>query len=281
MEKAFTLIELLVVIAIIGILAGMVVVNMSGATESARIAKGKAFSSSVRNSLLMNRVSEWMLDEGSGTSTVDTVGSSNGALANGPVWKSGAECVSGGCLQFDGGDDRVNFSDSNFPSGTAARTLSIWAKPKLISGTAVFFSYGTAAASNSFGVGIIGGNYYVSQHGDSISGTAAQLDVWTNLTVAYDGSTYRLYQNGAQVNSRAMVTNTILGAGTIGTYLNYGVYFNGSIDEVRLYSAALPSSAIRENYLAGLDKLLAGNQITQKDYQKRIADLNLNYATNK
>ena len=35
-SKAFTLIELLVVIALIGILAGIIVVSMSGSQESAR-----------------------------------------------------------------------------------------------------------------------------------------------------------------------------------------------------------------------------------------------------
>jgi prepilin-type N-terminal cleavage/methylation domain-containing protein len=280
-DRAFTLIELLVVIAIVGILAGLAVVSMSGATEGAKIAKSKIFANSVNNSLLANRVSEWRLDEGVGTTTADTVGTNNGAFVSSPAWRSGADCVSGGCLYFDGNDDRVNFSDLTLPSGNANRTVSIWAKPKSIPGTAVFFSYGKATASNSFGVGIIGGKYYTSQHGDSISGTAAQLDVWANITVTYDGSTYRLYQNGVQTNSGSMVTNTLLETGTIGTYLNYGAYYNGSIDDVRIYNAALTASAIRDQYVAGLDKLLANGQITNQDYQQRLADLNLTYATNK
>jgi prepilin-type N-terminal cleavage/methylation domain-containing protein len=279
-DRAFTLIELLVVIAIVGILAGLAVVSMSGATEEAKIAKSKVFANSVNNSLLANRISEWRLDEGVGTTTADTVGTSNGIFVSSPAWRFGADCVSGGCLQFDGNDDRVNFSDLTLPSGNANRTVSIWAKPKSIPGTAVFFSYGKAAASNSFGVGIIGGKYYTSQHGSSVVGTTAQLDVWTNLVVTYDGSTYRLYQNGARTNSGSMVTNTLLEAGTIGTYLNYGAYYNGLIDDIRLYGEALTASAIREQYVAGLDNFLANNQITNEEYQQRIADLNSTYAAN-
>jgi hypothetical protein len=58
------------------------------------------------------------------------------------------------------------------------------------------------------------------------------------------------------------------------------LYFNGLLDEVRVYSAALTSSAIREDYLAGLDKLLANGQITNQDYQQRISELSSFYATN-
>ena len=41
-KKAFTLIELLVVIAIIGILAGFIIVSMSGASDAANDSRRKA-----------------------------------------------------------------------------------------------------------------------------------------------------------------------------------------------------------------------------------------------
>jgi prepilin-type N-terminal cleavage/methylation domain-containing protein len=46
-QKAFTLLELLVVITIIGILSSIVIVSMSGSTDSANIAKGKAYSQQI------------------------------------------------------------------------------------------------------------------------------------------------------------------------------------------------------------------------------------------
>jgi uncharacterized protein (TIGR02145 family)/prepilin-type N-terminal cleavage/methylation domain-containing protein len=52
-KKAFTLIELLVVIAIIGILSGLIVVSMNGATNSANDAKRKANIDTIRKALII------------------------------------------------------------------------------------------------------------------------------------------------------------------------------------------------------------------------------------
>jgi prepilin-type N-terminal cleavage/methylation domain-containing protein len=281
----FTLIELLVVIAIIGILAGMVVVNMSGATESARIAKAKAFSSSIRSSLLMNRVSEWSFDEVSGTVALDTWGSNPGTFVSVPARKSGTDCASGGCLQFDGSDDYIDIgvrlnTFSNY-------TISGWTKVADKSLQQGFFGANTNGVNNRSYIGLRSGCYWMgvgTAQKYTVTASAIANNVWFFWTLVADNGNAYYYMNGGRVDTTAYTgvglqdgNNYI---GVLNASPNTG-YVNGSIDEVRIYNAALSASVIREQYVAGLDKLLAKEQITDKDYQQRLTDLNSTYAIDK
>jgi hypothetical protein len=108
-------------------------------------------------------------------------------------------------------------------------------------------------------------------------------DKWIFIAGIVDGAKMRFYKNGIQVGVGA--DQTVQNSGTaykisIGRIGEYpGFYFNGSIDEVRIYNAALTASVVREQYVDGIDKLLANSQITEQDYRQRLADLNLTYAT--
>jgi hypothetical protein len=79
-----------------------------------------------------------------------------------------------------------------------------------------------------------------------LSGPAAlPLNTWTHVAATYDGATLRLYINGAQVSSQphsgAIVTST--GALRIGGD-SAGEYFQGLLDEIRIYNRALSPSEI-------------------------------------
>ena len=293
-EKAFTLIELLVVVAIVGILAGLAVVNMSGATEAARIAKLKVYSNSIRSSLMGNRVSEWRFDENSGTSTADTVGSGTGSLANftgNYGWRPASECISGTCLSFDGVDDYVSVPDSQDLTNAFDYDFSVevWAKVKAYPATNVadiIWKYwpgfivrmGTTGYVNLY---LYDGTAYQTYN----SNFSFPLDQWVHFAAVRDYTSLnnvRWYINGRLNNT---VSNTA-GVGLLnsaghplylGRAMNF-LYFNGLLDEVRVYNAALTASAIREDYLAGVEKLLVNNQITRQEYEKRLADLNSTYA---
>jgi len=50
-------------------------------------------------------------------------------------------------------------------------------------------------------------------------------------------------------------------------------FFVGSIDDVRIYGAALSSTQIKQNYIAGLDNLLLSKAISKEEYDLRLNEL--------
>ena len=78
-------------------------------------------------------------------------------------------------------------------------------------------------------------------------GPAALPSGWSHLAATYDGATLRLYVNGTQVSSQARSGSIEVGTGAvrIGGNLVWGEYFNGLIDELRIYNRALTATEIQ------------------------------------
>src|SRR5262249_54135920 len=70
---------------------------------------------------------------------------------------------------------------------------------------------------------------------------------WTHLAATYDGVRLPLYANGVEVASRAQTGNMATSANAlrIGGDNPYGQFFQGIIDEVRIYKIALAPAQIQ------------------------------------
>jgi Concanavalin A-like lectin/glucanases superfamily len=93
------------------------------------------------------------------------------------------------------------------------------------------------------GGGTFGGN--APEHADARR--SDPVNRWSHLALTYDGASLRLYLNGAQVASRA-VSGDIKRTKNplwIGGNHPYGEYFDGLIDEVRVYDRVLTPSELR------------------------------------
>lgn len=300
---AFTLIELLVVIAIVGILSGLILITMSGATESARIAKLRVYSNSVRDSLGANLLAEWKFDAGTINNTavtgdiLDSWGTNNAASVQtspGPIIKGGTDCVVGNCLYFDGIDDVINLGgQATLSMGTNDHTVSIWVnfdnalavqRETLFAGGA-----GCGAASNCGGYWIVrslnsdrlffnfadGSAGYVSGY---LSETGSLVNnTWHNIVVVFDrDQTAQAYINGVKtsysvdISSKQASVYNYKGL-TIGSWsAPDSSHLVGKVDEARIFSTALATSQIKEQYYAGLNKLLANKEITKEEYEDRM-----------
>ena len=298
MKRGFTLVELIVVITVIGILAAVVIVNMSGGTDKANITKGQAFSAKIGEELAGSLVSEWRFDEGTGLTANDAWGANGGILNNfnwddSSGWRFGGNCVSGSCLEFDGNNDYVDCgNDTSFDFGTGDFSVEAWFKTADISQSIV-------AKQSASGGDYLGFNFYVYGGGtvSFIIGRTGDImvlettntwndDKWHHsvaVRVGNDATNYRIYIDGVNdlISSDTItdgdITNTdVLKIGSRG---NNDVFFNGLIDEVRIYNNAADLAQVQSHYLAGLNGLLSNGAISKLEYNQRIKNLNKEMVT--
>jgi beta-lactam-binding protein with PASTA domain len=176
----------------------------------------------------------------------------------------------GNGLQFDGINDWVTVTDTtNSPLDlTTAMTMEAWVRPTSMSGWETVFMKERGAAGTGLlsyalyahdgapgGGGAVGPAGYARMNPTLTTtdqgirrtpAVALPLNVWSHLAVTYDGAQMRLYVDGVQVASRALtgsmaVSNNPL---RIGGNNVSGEFFNGQIDEVRIYNRALSAAEI-------------------------------------
>jgi len=292
-HKSFTLIELLVVIAIIGVLSAIVITSMSNAVTKSRIAKLQVFSDTIRAQLSDSLVSWWSFNEGSGTDAKDMWEGNDGTLTNfdgDTGWKSGGDCISGSCLEFDGVDDYVNCGNDDSLNITDAITIEAWIYWKVPHDVGQYDGIVWKKSNNDPSQAA---TYALALYNDEkfrlrifgsggngiflISNTQVSLNSWQHLIGTYDISTGTvLYRNGVIDKTDSTTIGQIeinSNPVWIGKHHSTSRFFDGLIDEVRIYNSAATITQIQSQYLAGLDKLLSNGAISKTEYNQRIKEL--------
>jgi len=284
------------VIVVIGILSAFILVGMSSITSSANIAKVQAFINSMDNALLLGRVSQWKFDELTTAKEAqpirDSWGSNNGTLYTGSdgLEKISSNCPSGNCLSFDGSNDYVLVNAADNLKNTTF-SFSCWIKPRTgIVTSGHIIRRGTDYYFRIVDNYTIRGFVWATTNAESQSINTVTLNVWQNIIMTYNNVGDRkihIYLNGIEVSYSSQIaaigTMTNTNASTfigIDDSLTAGHWFPGSIDDVRIYNQAIPTSEIQQNYFVGLNNLYKNNGITLNEFNQRIGELKTNLVKN-
>jgi hypothetical protein len=193
----------------------------------------------------------WQFDEGSGTVAKDSSGHSHdGTLNGGPKWVGGPL---GGALDFDGTDDFVEIPDDPGLSITGAITIAAWTnmRPTSSGEMAILSKGGWAANDLPYELteerdGVIFWQFYNDAGRDSCSPDSPSAGEWHHIAATYDGKVFQCYIDGVLARewayAGAMPKNTA--SVTIGRRSRGGTFFNGMIDDVRLYDRALTAGQV-------------------------------------
>ena len=194
-------------------------------------------------------VAAFAFDEGAGTSAADASGSGNTGAITGATWTTAGR--NGGALSFDGASDYVTVADTSSLDLSTALTLEAWVYPTSTSGSRSILAKERAGGGFPYGLETSAGaptGYVVATERASAAGTSALApNAWTHVAVAYDGAALKLYVNGALAATAAASGAVSASADPlrVGGNVTWGEWFQGRIDDVRVYDRALTAAEIQ------------------------------------
>ena len=191
----------------------------------------------------------WELDEAGGTTAGDSAQSHDGTLVGGATWTTKE---SGAAVQLDGVDDYVALGNPAELDVTGPVTIAAWVNVEATDEIRNIVAHGyTLSPNGEVFLRVKQGRYEIgswngTNHLVGFDIPAEDIGSWVHLTGVYDGTHWRLYRNGVQVAAAANGTGAVsvaedwaIGARGTGTER----YFQGAIDDVRIYDRALDATA--------------------------------------
>ena len=201
-------------------------------------------------------VAQWKMDENTGVLANDASGNgNNGTLTNGPTWAQGKL---GSCLDFDGTNDYVDIPSVSYTL-TNKLSVSAWVKAETLQTGRIasnrasdIWEYGIYANKIRFELSTVGGGGTISTVDNFTTGT------WKHVCVIYDGAagSAKIYIDGVEKATSASFS------GNLNSNPNSGViigkyqpgnseFFDGKIDDVRIYNYALTQAQVSWLYNKG------------------------------
>jgi hypothetical protein len=194
-------------------------------------------------------VAAYSFDESAGATLADVSGNGHtGTIADGG-WTTDGRF--GSALVFNGVSSLVTIPDAASLRLTNGLTLEAWVRPSLINDSwrdviykgddNYFLEADSTSASEPAAGGTFGGADV-----QAFGPTPLPMNSWTHLTETYDRTNLILYLNGTLAASRAQTGSILTSTNPLqlGGDSIYGQYFQGDIDEVRIYNVALTPAQV-------------------------------------
>ena len=166
-----------------------------------------------------------------------------------------------GGFNFDGENDYITADDvCNHLDSPSEMTLSCWIKPRTHSQTGYFLSFNDNDNSNNIQLGYQSDGIFKFYDGSVTTPvTSLQVNTWYHLAVTIDSSnTVVVYVNGT--NSKTTTTtvrpesNAKFSMGQEWDGGGASNFFNGIMDEIRIWNSALTQNEIYQQYASNLQK---------------------------
>ena len=169
-----------------------------------------------------------------------------------PVKVTGIDGDVNGAYKFDGtGNQYLTGADTGLPTGNSAQTLCAWINPAV--GTSTYAMAAAYGDTDWVYLGTHNGLQINAGHASvgNTDGTSLALNTWSHLCVAYNGTNQTVYLNGVVDTTQTPGTRiTTLSSLKIGKQSSanpsFFYFFNGRVDDVRVYAGALTAADIRQ-----------------------------------
>jgi len=195
----------------------------------------------------------WAFDEGSGATAADSSGNGNdGTINGGPEWVDGfspawVSEVSGTALEFDGVDDYVDTGEPLLDN-MSAFTLAGW----IVAGNPTASRIGLVGQNDLIEMGFNSGNIeiWTSASGTTNASWTLGTEDWHHFAVVATSSSMTIYLDGAAAATGSGAAdygtaayNVNIGGG--GIWDASGNWFQGTMDDVRIYTRALTAAEVK------------------------------------
>ncbi len=249
-----------------------------GFTDGWEVANNLApLSAGITNGL----VAWYKLDETNGTTAASSVGTGLDGTITGTTasasWRLGRMDRA---FEFDGTNDQITVSDADDLDVSNAFTLSAWVCPHANDAEAGTTNVQTLVEkTGAYSLVLSDRRPQISVPGLTtnlfdVSNRVPQK-LWSHVAAAYDGTNMVLYLDGAEVSSTNVTGTVQTNAANLGIGTTLGTtnrWFDGLIDDLRIYNRGLSSAEAHEVYTLGDDP--DGDGIGNQDELENGSDPN-------